>query len=56
VALHRTLTNKPLAAMMNTLEFILDGYNDHPDEAYAIPEIRCFADEFGSIYFLKQRI
>jgi hypothetical protein len=38
---------KPLAAMMNTLEFIFDGYNHHPDEVYAIPEIRSFCQSFN---------
>jgi hypothetical protein len=39
-----------LAAMMNTLEFIFDGYNDHPDEVYAIPEIRRFCPSFHSAW------
>ncbi|MEO8351770.1 MAG: hypothetical protein ABI680_08560 [Chthoniobacteraceae bacterium] len=41
---------KPLAAMMNTLEFMFDGYNDHPDEVYAIPDIRRFCPSFHSAW------
>lgn len=39
-----------LTAMMNTLVFLFDGYNDHPDELYAIPEIRRFCLSFHSAW------
>lgn len=41
---------EPLAAMMDTLVFLFDGYNDHPDELYAIPEIRRFCVSFHSAW------
>lgn len=35
-----------LAAMMGTFQFFVDGWNDDPQELYAIPEIRKFYQEF----------
>ena len=41
---------EPLAAMMNTLVFLFDGYNDDIDELCAIPEIRRFCVSFHNAW------
>lgn len=33
---------RELARMMNSFEFVIDGYNDNPQEIYMIPEVREF--------------
>ena len=35
-----------LAAMMGSFQFLVDGWNDDPNELYAIPEIRKFYQHF----------
>ena len=39
-----------LAAMMGTFQFLVDGWNDDPQELYAIPEIRKFYQQFYSAW------
>ncbi len=40
----------PLAAMMGTFQFVVDGWNDDPAELYAIPEVRKFYQHFHSVW------
>lgn len=37
---------RPLAALMNAFTFVVDGYNDHPDELHSIPAVRAFYGTF----------
>jgi len=37
---------RPLAALLNTFTFTVDGYNDHPDELHSIPAVRKFYAAF----------
>ena len=37
---------EPLARLMNTFTFMVDGYNDHPDELHSIPAVRKFYTAF----------
>ncbi len=39
-----------LAAMMNKFQFMVDGWNDDPQELYAIPEIRKFYQHFHNVW------
>ncbi len=39
-----------LAKMMGTFQFFVDGWNDDPNELYAIPEIRKFYQHFHSVW------
>ena len=39
-----------LAAMMGSFQFLVDGWNDDPQEIYAIPEIRKFYQHFHSVW------
>ena len=39
-----------LAAMMGTFQFAVDGWNDDPQEIYAIPEIRKFYEHFHKVW------
>ncbi len=39
-----------LAAMMGTFQFVVDGWNDDPNELYAIPEIRKFYQHFHEVW------
>ena len=39
-----------LAAMMGKFQFLVDGWNDDPQELYAIPEIRKFYQQFYSAW------
>ena len=39
-----------LAAMMGSMVFLIDGWNDDPQEIYAIPEIRRFYQHFHSVW------
>jgi hypothetical protein len=39
-----------LAEMMNTFQFLVDGWNDDPSELYAIPEIRKFYQHFHEVW------
>lgn len=39
-----------LAAMMGTFQFAVDGWNDDPQEIYAIPEIRKFYEHFHQVW------
>ena len=39
-----------LAAMMGTFQFAVDGWNDAPEEIYAIPEIRKFYQHFHKVW------
>lgn len=39
-----------LAAMMNKFQFVVDGWNDDPQEVYAIPEIRKFYQHLHSVW------
>ena len=39
-----------LAAMMDTFQFLVDGWNDDPSELYAIPEIRRFYQHFHEVW------
>ena len=39
-----------LAAMMGSFQFLVDGWNDSPDEIYAIPEIRKFYQHFHDVW------
>ncbi len=39
-----------LAAMMNKFQFMVDGWNDDPNELYAIPEIRKFYQYFHDVW------
>jgi len=38
-----------LAAMMGTFAFLVDGWNDDPNEHYVIPEIRKFYQHFHKV-------
>lgn len=39
-----------LAAMMGTFQFMVDGWNDDPQELYAIPEIRRFYQHLHKVW------
>lgn len=39
-----------LAAMMGSFQFLVDGWNDDPNELYAIPEIRKFYQHFHEVW------
>jgi hypothetical protein len=39
-----------LAVMMGTFQFVVDGWNDDPNEVYAIPEIRKFYQYFHEVW------
>jgi hypothetical protein len=39
-----------LATMMNKFQFVVDGWNDDPNELYAIPEIRKFYQHFQNVW------
>ena len=39
-----------LAAMMGAFQFAVDGWNDDPQEIYAIPEIRKFYQHFHNVW------
>jgi hypothetical protein len=39
-----------LAAMMGCFQFLVDGWNDDPNELYAIPEIRRFYQHFHQVW------
>lgn len=39
-----------LAAMMGKFQFLVDGWNEDPNELYAIPEIRSFYQHFHSVW------
>lgn len=39
-----------LAAMMGSFQFLVDGWNDDPNELYAIPEIRKFYQHFHQFW------
>lgn len=39
-----------LAAMMNKFQFLIDGWNDDPNELYAIPEIRKFYQQLHGVW------
>ena len=39
-----------LARMMGTFQFFVDGWNDDPNELYAIPEIRKFYQHFHTVW------
>jgi len=45
------LPNGPeLTAMMGKFQFVVDGWNDDPQEIYAIPEIRKFYQHFHNVW------
>lgn len=39
-----------LAVMMGSFQFLVDGWNDDPNELYAIPEIRKFYQHFHNVW------
>ena len=39
-----------LAAMMGRFQFLVDGWNDDPQELYAIPEVRRFYQHFHKVW------
>ncbi|MEI6819330.1 MAG: hypothetical protein WCL19_06980 [Verrucomicrobiota bacterium] len=39
-----------LAAMIGSFQFLVDGWNDDPNELYAIPEIRKFYQHFHNVW------
>jgi hypothetical protein len=39
-----------LAAMMGSFQFMVDGWNDSPEEIYAIPDIRKFYQHFHNVW------
>ena len=39
-----------LAGLMNRFQFIVDGYNDDPQELYSIPEVREFYQHFHKVW------
>ncbi|MEY4244147.1 MAG: hypothetical protein RLZZ245_1732 [Verrucomicrobiota bacterium] len=39
-----------LASMMDSFQFLVDGWNDDPNELYAIPEIRKFYQHFHQVW------
>ena len=41
-------TGPALAGLMGRLEFTVQGYDDHPEEIYAIEEVRAFYGELWS--------
>ncbi|TAE92042.1 MAG: hypothetical protein EAZ81_04095 [Verrucomicrobia bacterium] len=43
-------TGPALADMMGTFQFLVDGWNDDPNELYAIPEIRRFYQHFHEVW------